>query len=160
MQDQDHTRDILVLGIGNPQFGDDGAGIRVTEMLTERELPSEVNVKEAGLPGWGLPIWLEGKSSVILVDAVKMGQEPGTWRRFYPKDLHLLLETETLSLHQPDLACGLALSQALDLLPEDFLLYGIEPNHTSPGVPLSAEVRASLPEVVESIMDEIKRIRE
>jgi hydrogenase maturation protease len=160
MKDSINSLDTLVLGIGNPQFGDDGVGIRVIEILADRELPSEVKVEEAGLPGWGLPIWLEGKSNVILVDAVNMGQPPGSWRRFHPSDLHMLLETETLSLHQPDLACGLALTQALGLLPENLLLYGIEPADTSPGASLSAEVRASLPEVVESIMDDIKRIRE
>jgi len=160
MQEPVNSPEILVLGIGNAQFGDDGAGIRLAEMLAQRELPPEVKVAEAGLPGWGLPIWLEGKANVILVDAVKMGQTPGSWRRFYPKDLHILMETDSLSLHQPDLASGLALSQALDLIPENLLLYGIEPANTSPGASLSAEVNASLPEVVESIMNDIKRIRE
>jgi hydrogenase maturation protease len=160
MQGSSDSRETLILGIGNPQFGDDGVGIFIAEMLAKRELPRGVRVEEAGLPGWGLPNWLEGKSNVILVDAIEMGQAPGSWRRFFPNNLDILLETDTLSLHQSDLACGLALSQALDLMPEQLLIYGIQPADTSPGASLSMEVRASLPEVVKNIIDDIKRIRE
>lgn len=150
------SNDVLVLGIGNPLMGDDGVGIRVIEMLVEKELPQGVRVEEAGVPGWGLPSWFEGQSKVILIDAVQMGREPGDWKRFRPGDLRVVMEDGTLSLHQPDLACGLALSQALDLLPRDLLLYGIEPAQTSAGATLSPQVHASLPNIVESILNDLK----
>ena len=153
-------QDLLVLGIGNPLMGDDGFWNQVIELLAERDLPPNVKIEDAGLPGWGLPAWFEGWANVILVDAVQMGQSPGSWRRFRPEEVRLELETDALSLHQPDLACGLALAQALDLLPENLLLYGIEPAETRPGASLSREVRASLPEVVDSILNDVKRIRE
>ena len=70
---QARSDDILILGVGNPLLGDDGAGIRAIEMLAERDLPPNVELQEAGTPGWGLPSWLDGRSSVILVDAVQMG---------------------------------------------------------------------------------------
>jgi hydrogenase maturation protease len=151
------SQDSLVLGIGNSLMGDDGAGILAIEMLAGAELPSSVAVEEAGLPGWGLAAWFEGKTRVILVDAVQMGLAPGSWRRFRPDDIQVIMESNALSLHQNDLACGLALSEALGLLPDELLLYGIEPADTSPGAGLSAEVRASLPEVVNSILHDLEK---
>ena len=151
MQASNPAPEILVLGIGNPLMGDDGAGMRVIEMLAEKGLPPNVITEAAGLPGWGLPSWFEGRSNVILVDAMHMGQAPGSWRCFRPEEIQVEMESDALSLHQPDLACGLALAQALELLPENLMLYGIEPSDITPGAALSSEVCASLPEIVESI---------
>jgi hydrogenase maturation protease len=151
------AQDTLVLGIGNPWMGDDGAGIRVAELLTERVLPHNIKVAEAGLPGWGLPSWLEGWPNVILVDAVRMGLAPGKWKRFDPRNIQVVIEDDLLSLHQPDLACGLALAQALGILPKNLSIYGIEPAATGQGAELSDAVRASLPEVVENILNDLEK---
>jgi hydrogenase maturation protease len=154
------SENVLILGIGNPLMGDDGAGIRVVEMLARKELPPRVKVEEAGLPGWGLPSWFEGQSKVILVDAVQMGEEPGQWKRLRSEEIHVVMEDGSLSLHQPDLACGLALSQALDLLPQDLTLYGIQPAQVSAGAALSPEVHASLPDIVENILNDLEKAKE
>ena len=139
-----HQEETLILGVGNPLYGDDGAGPRLVEMLAEFSLPPEVQVQDAGLPGWGLPSWLEGWDTVFLVDAVDMGLEAGSWRRFRPEEVKLWLQDGNLSLHQPDLACGLALAQELDLLPEHLYLYGVQPAQTEPGSPLSPPVNCTV----------------
>jgi len=157
----DSQAETLVLGVGNTLCGDDGVGPRLVEMLAEamhsagHSLPQGIQVQNAGLPGWGLPSWLEGWKAVFLVDAVDMGREPGSWRKFGLEDVQYELQDETLSLHQPDLACGLALAQALDLLPERLVIYGVQPADTRPGSPLSPQVSACLPELVEQIMEDL-----
>lgn len=155
----DSTPNTLILGIGNPLMGDDGAGIRVVELLAQRDLPASVRLEEAGLPGWGLPSWFGGSANVILVDAVQMSQAPGSWKCFQASEIRVIMEDNALSLHQPDLACGLALSQALGMLPENLSLYGIEPVDVSPGADLSPEVRARLPEIVESILNDLEKAK-
>jgi len=156
---QTQSDDILVLGIGNPLMGDDGTGIRVIEMLAREELPSNVIIREAGLPGWGLPSWFEGMTTVLMVDAMQMGLTPGSWKRFDQDELQIVMENNTLSLHQNDLACGLALSQAVDLLPEKLLLYGVEPADINPGDHLSPEVEASLPDLIKNIITDLEKIK-
>ncbi len=138
-------------------MGDDGVGIRAVEMLKETKLPSNVTVEEAGLPGWGLASWFENRANVILVDAVKMGAAPGSFKCFHPDEFQLILEDNTLSLHQNELAAGLALSQALGLLPENLLIFGIEPAQISNGIGLSPEVSASLPAVVKMISKNLEK---
>jgi hydrogenase maturation protease len=60
-------------------------------------------------------------------------------------------------LHQNELAAGLALSQALGLLPENLLIFGIEPAQISKGIGLSPEVSASLPAVVDMISKNLEK---
>jgi hydrogenase maturation protease len=145
----------LVLGFGNPLHGDDGLGAYVVELLLQRKLPPQVEVMDAGTPGFGLASELEGWKRVILVDAVRMGQDAGSWRRFSPGEVRLLAEESFLSLHQPGLANGLALAQALDILPNEIIFYGIEPTETDLFKGVSPAVMNAVVEVVDNIMDEL-----
>ena len=145
----------LILGIGNPLLGDDGLGVRAVDILAGCDLPPQVSVMEAGTPGWGLATWLEGCSRAIIIDAVHMGRAPGTWRRFGPQDARLIAQDEVISLHEPGLANGLELAQALDLLPEEILIYGVEPGCCEPGQELSPAVISALPELVDAILSDL-----
>jgi hydrogenase maturation protease len=145
----------LILGVGNPLCGDDGAGVRAIKLLVENFLPPTVHVQDAGTPGLGLPLYLEGWSKVILVDAVQMGCTPGTWRRFTPQDVQFFSTRASFSLHESDLAGGLALADALGVLPETIVIYGIEPACCEIDHGLSPAVQSALPELVEGILTEI-----
>ena len=150
----------LVLGFGNPLWGDDGAGIEAVSMLAEKEIPDGVRIEPAGLPGFGLAAWLEeapqsSLQRLVLVDAAHMGQVPGAWRRFSPEEVRLIARGGIVSLHEADLSSGLALSQALGLLPEEVLFYAVEPGSLEEGPGLSPDVQGALPEMVEEIFLEL-----
>jgi hydrogenase maturation protease len=73
------TRRILVAGIGNIFFGDDGFGVEVAHRLAEVELPATAKVVDYGIRGVHLAYdMLAGYDVTILVDAVSRGDEPGT----------------------------------------------------------------------------------
>ena len=149
---------VLILGVGSPLMGDDGAGARAIELLQQQpDLPKTVELIDIGAPGWSLGAWFENQSSVVLIDAVQMGLPPGAWRKIDLRQESLLLEDPAFSLHQADLACGLLLAQELDLLPENLTLYGIQPACLEPGSPLSPAVESSLPELVHSIVKDVQR---
>ena len=145
----------LILGVGNPLQGDDGLGVRAAEMLAERELPPGVRVEEIGTPGLGLANWLEAESRVILVDAIHMGERPGTWRRFGPEEVRLIASGDVLASHEPGIAEGLALAQALNMLPDEIVFYGVEPVRCEMGQELSPAVSGALPGLVEAILADI-----
>jgi hydrogenase maturation protease len=147
---------ILVMGFGNPLHGDDGLGAYTVELLLQNNLPSNVEVKDVGTPGFGLVSELEGRRRVILVDAVHMGQIAGSWRRFNPEEVRLLAGEHFLSLHQAGLANGLALAQALDILPDEIIIYGIEPTETDLLNGISPAVKQAVAEVVDNILKELK----
>jgi hydrogenase maturation protease len=150
--DRDHT---LVIGIGNPLCCDDGLGVRAAELLANEDLPPGVQVRELGTPGWGLVNHFQGWQRVFLIDAVQMGEEPGVWRRLEARQTQFISANQSISLHEPGLADSLALAQALNLMPDEIVLYGIEPSFTGPGNELSPEVTDTIPSIVETIKQEL-----
>jgi hydrogenase maturation protease len=154
----------LILGVGSPLRGDDGVGIQVVEMLKEQDLPEDVLLLDAGTPGFGivnqLQDWAQaGGGQVTIIDAVSMGEMPGVWRRFTPEEVRLIASGEHLSLHQIDLAGSLALADAVGVLPEKIVIYGMEPACTDWKLGLSPEVSAGVPELVKYILSELKENR-
>jgi hydrogenase maturation protease len=70
---------LLVAGIGNVLFGDDGFGPAVVAELAERPLPAGVRVMDAGVRGFDLTsALLDGYDGAILIDAAMRGGAPGT----------------------------------------------------------------------------------
>ena len=70
---------VLVAGIGNIFLGDDGFGVEVADRLAGRTLPDGVQVADFGIRGVHLAYeLLDGYDALVLVDAVPMGEPPGT----------------------------------------------------------------------------------
>ena len=72
-------RRVLVAGVGNVFFGDDGFGVEVVRRLGARPQPEGVQVTDFGIRGLDLAYALaDGYDAAILVDAVPRGGVPGT----------------------------------------------------------------------------------
>jgi len=70
---------VLVAGVGNVFFGDDGFGVEVARRLSARPQPDGVQVADFGIRGLDLAYaLLDGYDAVVLVDAVPRGGAPGT----------------------------------------------------------------------------------
>jgi hydrogenase maturation protease len=70
---------VLVAGIGNMLLSDDGFGVEVAKRLSARAVPAGVRVADFGIRGVHLAYeLLDGYHSLVLVDAVPMGEPPGT----------------------------------------------------------------------------------
>ncbi|MDQ6617065.1 MAG: hydrogenase maturation protease [Actinomycetota bacterium] len=70
---------VLVAGIGNIFLSDDGFGVEVAKRLTAWPLPPGVRVIDFGIRGVHLSYeLLDGYDAVVLIDAVPMGESPGT----------------------------------------------------------------------------------
>ena len=70
---------ILVAGVGNVFFGDDGFGVEVARRLLERRWPETVTIRDFGIRGLDFAYaLLGGYDAAILVDTVRRGRDPGT----------------------------------------------------------------------------------
>ena len=105
---------ITVLGIGNILLTDEGFGVRVVEKLYETyEFPDHVDLVDGGVLGINLLGVIAEAQHLIVVDAVKNRQPPGTLYRLEKDELpeRILLKN---SLHQTDFLETLTLCQAID----------------------------------------------
>jgi hydrogenase maturation protease len=78
-----HDRTIAVLGLGNILLRDEGVGVKVIEALQQQYIfTPPVRIIDGGTLGFALINEIEDCKTIIVVDAVKAGNEPGTIYRF------------------------------------------------------------------------------
>ncbi|MGO9268745.1 MAG: hydrogenase maturation protease [Terriglobia bacterium] len=155
---------ILVIGIGNEYRGDDAVGLIVTRRLAERRDLTFTLLEHNGDGAVLMEAW-QGAETVIAVDAVNSGAEPGTTHRLDASrqsltDLTALPpEAWRGSTHAFSLVQAVELSRTLHQLPLHFVVYGIEGRNFEAGTGLSLEVAKAVPKVAESILLEASDAR-
>lgn len=148
----------LVLGIGNTIMSDDGVGIRVVQELhREYRFPLTVEVVEGGTLGLGLLPLLEGRSHLIVVDAVETGKKPGTCIRLTGEELPAALESG-LSPHQLGLKDLLAVSRLMGRTQPEMVLIGVQPRSVELAEHLSPEVELQVETMKGAVLKELARI--
>lgn len=146
---------VLVLGIGNTVMGDDGVGPRVVQSLQRDYLfPGQVEVVDGGTSGVELLPLLEGKSHLIVVDAVQCGRSPGSTLRLGAEELPVLLGAR-ISPHQMGLPDVLALARLMGRAPEQVVLIGVQPGSLDLGTELSPEVAGQLDGMRDAVLSEL-----
>jgi hydrogenase maturation protease len=147
------SKQILVLGVGNILFADEGVGIRVIERIQERfAFPDNVSVLDGGVLGLSLLGFISEADHLIVVDAVKNGKEPGFLYRLEGDDVPKRILAKN-SLHQVDFLETLASCQTLDKVPETVIL-GVEPLDIEN---VSLELTPVVLEKVDSLIDMVLR---
>jgi hydrogenase maturation protease len=152
-------RRVMVLGIGNPLRGDDGIGPRLVEELAQRGLPEGVTALDVGMGGLDLLRVLEGWERAVIVDAADVGREPGQIVRFSPDRVRLDLAADSFSLHHAGLGEVIALADALGQPLPKMIIFGVQPNEFGWREGLSPAVEATLPALVDAVIEAIEEIK-
>ena len=145
---------VLVMAVGNILRQDDGFADAVLAALAEEKLPEWVELFDAGTSAIDLMDVFHARERLIVIDAVRGGQTPGTMYRFSPEEV----EAEALpmnSLHQVGLLETLKLGELVDCKPQQTVVIGAQPRETGLGIGLSDEVAAAVPKAVKLILKEI-----
>ena len=99
---------------------------------------------------------VEGWPRVILVDAANVGKAHGEFTRFTLDEARLLGSDGQISVHDAGLRDALLLAQVLGVLPEDVVIYGVQPAKLDWDTELSPQVEAAVPEIASRILDELE----
>ena len=146
---------VLVLGLGNVVCTDDGAGIAaIHKLIREYELPEGVVALDGGTLGLSLLPLVDSADQVILVDAIKADGPPGTQVRIEGDEVAPAVY-ERLSPHQIGVADLLAGASLLDRYPERVVVIGVVPDSIELGLERTPAVQASIPELVERVVEEL-----
>lgn len=146
---------LLVLGLGNLLCGDDGLGPAAVSILTRTfEVPDGVRVLDGGTLGLSLLPYIEDAQHVLLVDAVRVDQPPGSLVRLEGDEVAPAVR-DRLSVHQIGVADLLDGARWLGRYPAHLTLLGLVPETLELGLERSAVVDAGLPALIERIVSEI-----
>ena len=146
---------ILVLGIGNILQSDDGIGVHIINHILESgmEIPADVELIDGGTAGFDLLSIMTGREKIIIVDALRADDTPGSIYRFTPE--HAAGSFITFSLHEVGI---MKVIRTLSLLGEDpkIEFIGIVPEDISTlKIGISPEVEKSIPMAVDQIFNAV-----
>ena len=152
----ENDKRILVLGVGNILFTDEGFGVRVAEELEQKfEFSDNVTVLDGGTLGLKLMGPIMESDYLIIVDIVLNDGTPGDIFRLLGEDLNKACAFKN-SMHQTDLLDTLAQCSIIGSVPDTVILYGIEPvNYHDMSAALSPELEARLPEMMDKVLAEV-----
>ncbi len=137
---------ILLLGIGNLLWADEGFGVRVIEHLQKHyQLPDNVQVVDGGTQGVYLIEHVQNADVLVVFDAVDYGLPPGSLKRVEDADVPNFLGAKKMSLHQTGFQEVLAMAQMLGDFPEQLLLIGVQPEELEDyGGSLTPKIKAQI----------------
>jgi hydrogenase maturation protease HycI len=128
------NRNVVILGIGNPDRGDDGVGPYLAERLTGRINAKVINCEE--IPESYTDVIRELQpDTIVILDAICMGQKPGTaavltWE-----------EVSTAGYSTHNASIGLLMKYLRQETGAEVFLLGIQPGNTSYGSSITPAVR-------------------
>jgi hydrogenase maturation protease len=144
----------LVIGVGNRNRGDDGAGLEVARLVRQCPPPGAVVLEQDGRASDLMEAWL-GADRVVLVDAAE-GGEPGSVRRFEAHREPLPASLLHASTHSWGVAEAVETARALGELPRQLIVYAIFGKSFEAGCRrLSPEVEGVTGRVAEALIREL-----
>ncbi len=160
---------ILVLGVGNILYADEGLGVRAVQSLEQDYTFSDnVRLLDGGTQGYLLMDAMMSCDTLIVLDAVNMVshseqqshirqniKSAGTIHILKGEDLRQSMSFSD-SLHQTDLVDTLVLCELAGKHP-DTIVIGMEPaDYTSQSLSLTAEAAAQMPEFCKTVLTAIE----
>lgn len=145
---------VLVLGIGNILWADEGFGVRTLEALESHyEFPEYVTLLDGGTQGVYLVQDVRDADILIVFDAIDYGLEPGTMKIIENEDVPKFMGAKKVSLHQTGFQEVLALADMMEDYPEQIILIGVQPEFIEDfGGSLRPVVKAQIQPAIEEAL--------
>jgi hydrogenase maturation protease len=145
-------RKILVLGIGNILWGDEGFGVRAVELFHRKYSVSDnVTVLDGGTQGLYLVQYVTEADDLLVFDAIDYGLEPGTMKIVRDTEVPKFTGAKKMSLHQTGFQEVLSAADLMGHYPERLALIGCQPlDLENWGGPLTKPVFDVLEQAVET----------
>ncbi|MEJ2622095.1 MAG: HyaD/HybD family hydrogenase maturation endopeptidase [Candidatus Thiodiazotropha sp.] len=149
------TPSVLILGIGNLLWADEGFGVRALESLQRNyRFPANVRLMDGGTQGIYLVQPIREANLLVVFDAVDYGLPGGSLKRVEGDQVPKFLGAKKVSLHQTGFQEVLAMAEMLGDYPEHLLLVGVQPVELEDfGGSLRPQVREQIEPAIEVVLD-------
>lgn len=147
------VKQVLVLGVGNVERGDEGFGIQAVRKLAACVSNPAVEMMEGGTMGLALLPKLERRRTVIVMESLDFGGQPGDLVKLKGADLAgIAKDSET----QRILRDCLAEMELRECQPAELWFFGCQPAISDAGHSLSDPVTEALERLVEQVQVSLK----
>ena len=153
MTDASSTKTV-VLGLGNILHADDGVGPQaISRLRADTRVPADVSLVDGGTLGLELLPCVWDCACLIVIDAVDVGQAPGTVVRMSGDELNSLPGNS--SVHQLGVADLLVAIRVLAQRQPAVVVLGVQPESTDWSTELSPAVAAAMDSLLEAAVQEL-----
>lgn len=143
-----------MLGLGNLVHGDDGLGVHaILALQQDPRVPRDVTLMDGGTHGLALVPHISGYDRVLVIDAIDVGEAPGTIIRLEGKAVENLPGKP--SVHQLGFADLMIALKLLGDSPTEVVVLGMQPQSTGWSADLTAPVRDSLGTMLDAVLDQL-----
>lgn len=147
---------VLIIGVGSPDRGDDGAGVAAARLMRAAALAHIHIVEHSGEASGLIDLWQTARAPVVyLIDAMASGATPGTIARFDAHRQPLPAHFGSGTTHDFGVVQAVELARILGMLPPQVIVFGVEGARFDAGAALSDDVAAAIPLLVAQILAEI-----
>jgi hydrogenase maturation protease len=148
-------RQTLVLGLGNLVHSDDGLGVHAIQIMQrDTRISPDVVLMDGGTQGLALLPHISAFERVILIDALDVGESPGTLVRLEGPALKNLPGKP--SVHQLGFADLMIALELLGESPEQIVFFGIQPLSIDWGIELTTPVRVALENIPDLVIQQLR----
>ncbi len=145
----------LVLGLGNLVHSDDGLGVHAIRSLEQdSRVPADTVLMDGGTQGLSLLPHIHVYQRLLVIDALDVGEPPGTLLRLEGKALRNL--PGKASVHQLGFADLLVALELLGELPAEIVLFGVQPLSTEWSAELTPPVSEALGPLTDAVIDQLQ----
>jgi hydrogenase maturation protease len=150
---------VLIIGIGNLLWADEGFGVRAIEAMHRLyEWPENVRLMDGGTQGLYLVQHVREADVLIVFDAVDYGLQPGTIKLVEGDEVPKFLGAKKISLHQTGFQEVLATAELLGGATQQLYLIGVQPVELDDfGGSLRDEMKARIGPAIQHAIDFLGR---
>ncbi|WP_374319335.1 HyaD/HybD family hydrogenase maturation endopeptidase [Aquabacterium sp.] len=154
-----NSKRILVLGIGNLLWADEGFGVRCVESLNaDWTFPAHVTLMDGGTQGLYLLPYVQEADCLLVFDAVDYGDPAGTLREVVGDQVPRFMGAKKMSLHQTGFQEVLMAAELTGKLPAELVLIGVQPEELEDyGGSLRDAVKAQMAPAIDTALTWLQR---
>lgn len=155
VHNQTQSKKIHIIGIGNTLYSDEGVGVHLLPFLEDAlSNYSHVEIIEGATDGMKLLEPVEEADYLIVIDAINAGKPVGELITIRNEEIPQYFGIK-MSIHQVGFQEVLFAARLQERLPEEMVMFGIQPESLELGIELSAVVKKRLPELVAMVVEQV-----
>ncbi len=148
----------VLIGLGNLLLGDEGIGVHAINAIRQRySFEPPVEVVDGGTLGLDLLSYFENKDTVVIVDAVNFGREPGYIGLLRDDEIPARINAK-LTVHHIGLSDILSSLKLLGKSPKKITLVGIQPESFEFSLNLTNTLKSKFEELIDAAIMELKEL--